>query len=750
LSQQPNTAIVPWRYRPAPAIPESLRATDRQRAFLVGAAAVEPFEAHWGHNADTFSPEVYGDYAATSDLIYAASSIRAKNIGKLNPQLWREGRGGKQIEVTNARPGSAYELLRRVNPFWTFRRLVRLIEWSRCLWGSGYVVLNRGANGRQPPSEMWWVRPDRMRVVPDATNYIGGYIYEHMGMRIPFAADEVLWFPMDNPIDEFSGLSPLASARLSVDTSNAAARANRNIFVNGLMAGGLIAPAEKDVQWTVNDVALITEAIGRRAKGDANAHRWVIMGQQLKLQEASFSPEEMQYLEQLRWSVSVVARVYGVPAGILQDREHSTYNNLTSDHLFLWNETLLPEASDIADVFTEFLLPMFPGEADRMTFDSSMIPALQADQAALTAQAQTWWQMGVPLNDLIAEYNPNLPGGYEWGNVGYQNYTLMPPGTPSILLPKVDDPIDETALETSEPARAALALIRQLRDGANRGIGYGSTEHELRWRRATRVMDRGERAFLRELRRLFTRQQESVLARLRRKRGVVNYLTDRVLVSPYLIGSEEYDQWLANELKRDADDVLASPFDIAQWDQTFVQSMLPILEEIVADAGGETLADLGIVGDFDLTNPAIRQWLEDAAFTFAHEVNSTTIEALRTILQDGIDAGMSIPELADAIKAEFGDISASRAETIARTETAEAVNQGGLEAARQSGVVSGKVWLAGLDNRTRESHIEAHGQEVGLEEDFAVGDATGPCPGSMGRPEEDINCRCTMTWILKD
>ena len=41
-------------------------------------------------------------------------------------------------------------------------------------------------------------------------------VYEANGKRIHFSPDEVIWIPRPNPIDEFSGLAPLASARLGL------------------------------------------------------------------------------------------------------------------------------------------------------------------------------------------------------------------------------------------------------------------------------------------------------------------------------------------------------------------------------------------------------------------------------------------------------------------------------------------------------------------------------------------------------
>ena len=64
----------------------------------------------------------------------------------------------------------------------------------------------------------------------------------------------------------------------------------------------------------------------------------------------------------------------------------------------------------------------------------------------------------------------------------------------------------------------------------------------------------------------------------------------------------------------------------------------------------------------------------------------------------------------------------SSSETIARTEVIGALNGGSLEGWRQSGVVVGKSWLAALDDLVRDTHRAAHGQVVGIDDNFSVGD----------------------------
>lgn len=98
-----------------------------------------------------------------------------------------------------------------------------------------------------------------------------------------------------------------------------------------------------------------------------------------------------------------------------------------------------------------------------------------------------------------------------------------------------------------------------------------------------------------------------------------------------------------------------------------------------------------------------------------------------------------------------------RGENIARTEALTAFNSARSEAFMQA-VEAGnlrpenvrKVWSATGDGRTRESHAELEGAEVGLEEAFMS--STGaqllfPGDTSLGAGAEDVvNCRCMVTY----
>lgn len=92
----------------------------------------------------------------------------------------------------------------------------------------------------------------------------------------------------------------------------------------------------------------------------------------------------------------------------------------------------------------------------------------------------------------------------------------------------------------------------------------------------------------------------------------------------------------------------------------------------------------------------------------------------------------------------------NRAKVIARTETNRAWNAGVLAAAQYYEPPTGrgwtKTWDADRDGHERPAHRRADGQTRSLTDTFQVGGEDLRFPGDpAGRPENVINCRCSMT-----
>ena len=120
---------------------------------------------------------------------------------------------------------------------------------------------------------------------------------------------------------------------------------------------------------------------------------------------------------------------------------------------------------------------------------------------------------------------------------------------------------------------------------------------------------------------------------------------------------------------------------------------------------------------------------------------------LQSALTQGILQGESITKIAKRFQNVSG-MDERAAIRNARTAMTGAQNGGRLDAmerANENGVEVKKGWMATLDNRTRDSHVELDGEEREIDEEFSNGVMF---PGDPeGEPAEVYNCRCRMIHV---
>lgn len=690
---------------------ERIRAT--ARAFILGPSAVDGWSAAQGLPGDEYKPAEYGAYIATSNGVYACASLRADLLASLPMRLYK-GQGDKRAEVTT---GPVRELMDRVNPHWTRGRLISMTELTLCLWGEAFWFAERGESGRLPPRELWWAKPDRVRVVPDPVDYVRGFFYQPVngGAEVFYRPSEVIWLRYPNPVDEWHGLSPLAAARLSADTASAAMHSNRNLFSHGIQLSGMLLPP-KGTTLTPEQCADLEKGLARRFSGAGNAHRWAVFPYEYQVETPTLSPKDAEFLGALKWSLEDICRAYKVPLDLIGGQR--SYENVNAAQKAMWTQCILPEARFIASEVTEQLLPMFPGSGvDSAEFDASDVDVLQEGHGEQWTRAKEQIATGAITVNEWREAEGLAP--VAWGNVWWAPISVGPVRDDSEPEPMTPVAPVAPAAESTEPQNEEPT--GEQAEGEPRGVRmlpFGEAEHQRLCQRWERRSSPWLKAWGRLCADLFKRQKDSIIGRLK---------------AP----------------KRELGDVADEPFNMAEWVKRFRREGRPLLAEMLLAFGAAALEDLALTMAFDVYEPAVVRFLEQRAQRFAVEVNQTTWDALKASLAEGIEAGDSMDTMAERVEAVMAERIRSSAETIALTEVNGAQNGGTVLAWRQSGVVEGKEWVAALDARTRDDHVDAHGQVVGLDEDFEVGGVRGPSPGQMGDPSQDVNCRCVMIAKVK-
>lgn len=156
--------------------------------------------------------------------------------------------------------------------------------------------------------------------------------------------------------------------------------------------------------------------------------------------------------------------------------------------------------------------------------------------------------------------------------------------------------------------------------------------------------------------------------------------------------------------------------------------------------------ELPLDDEFNIYNPEAVAFINNYSYWFSNSTNNTTklrlsvaYQRFKEKLTQGIERGQSLKELTGEVMRIFRD--PERAMTIAATEVSRAYHAGQLIAAKKSGVVSGKQWLASSD--ACELCLKLNGKIVPLDEPFAV-IGSGPYARVMFPPGHP---RCFCTWI---
>ena len=322
-----------------------------------------------------WTPTSYGEYYPRSAMVYSAIKIRQDAIVRVPLRvLSRAPRGTSAVPVGPDHP--VQRLLDSPNRFWTGGDLWRATETYLGLWGSAYWGLERDDRGRVV--EIWPLRSDRVRVVPDPESYVKGFVYVGRGQRlVPYVAEDVVWIRYFNPLDEYSGLSPIAPLRLSVDMGMDALRASRNNLSNESAPGLFIETSDAP---TESEVAEFYQRWESRFRGVDNVRRPVLLGGGMKAANLGFSPKDMEYLQTLRWSLEDVSRVYGVPKAMLGDMERITFSNFATARRVFWQDVMVPQMTFLRESLEQMLLPNFGDPALSLRFDTSEVEALKESE----------------------------------------------------------------------------------------------------------------------------------------------------------------------------------------------------------------------------------------------------------------------------------------------------------------------------------------------------------------------------------
>ena len=641
---------------------------------------------------------VYGDYFAKSVPVYAAITIRADNVVRAPLIIYRNLADGSREPVEAEHP--LQELLTKVNSFWARGDLWRATSIYLDLWGSCFWLLKK-TGPESAPTEIWPLRPDRVSIIPDPNKYIAGYEYRHNRIAQALRPDEVIWFRRFNPLDEYAGLSPIAPARLSIDMGIEALRHNKKVFENGMLWGNVGLTMDNGVMpWSQDQIDEFYDRLKKRFASTENSWKPPILSN-LKPMQMGFSQRDMEFVASLQWAMGDVIRTFGVPEPMLNLKDVTFANADAAERIF-WRQTMTGLLMFLQEEINEMLVPQFGDDSLSCEFDLSVIGALQEDRDKLEARQREDVKLDIMTINEVREERGMDP--VPWGDEP----------RPQPAFGQVSEPLAEefaAAPRLHELNGRNWRLFR--RDWSDHALDAIGTLH-------LRALSRSQKQFLVMQRALFSEQRAELIKRLQLQHAL-------------------------SELRRK--DLADAFFSIDQWVLKWKRRGGPLYSLILAQSAESQVTAFRLPIGFNPATEGVKNWLADRVDFWAQKVNQETAKLLSEEIEDAIANGEGIKQIQTRVERVFNFSDTIRSEMTARTETQAAVNRGSLEAYKQSGVVEAKMWLATLDDRVREHHLDAHRQVVPLEAKFEVGGEMVDGPGD-GSAANVINCRCALVPVL--
>jgi HK97 family phage portal protein len=325
----------------------------------------------------------------TSDLVYSCIELRANSAGEPPLCVYRTG----QDEKLDEHP--ALDLLNKPNPF-----IGRSAFWANLLMhmdigGNAYIEKVRSGSGKLV--ELWLLRPDRMKVIPDRQTFIRGYAYQ-VGAETTFLPSEnVIHFKYRHPLDDYYGLPPLAAAAGRVDVDTWSRQFTQAFFKNAGVPAGLLNVMRA---MTSQDREYVRRSFRETHGGIDGWHSIMVLdGSQatytpmgLPLGSSGTAMPELNTINETR-----ILAAFGVPASLIPTMVGSQSNRGQtadeSEREKFWELTMVPLFRDLDSQLTLGLVDDFP-DIVRLEHDLGKVKALQEDQDKLAERYTKIWEKG--------------------------------------------------------------------------------------------------------------------------------------------------------------------------------------------------------------------------------------------------------------------------------------------------------------------------------------------------------------------
>lgn len=271
----------------------------------------------WYAPASAISGTVEGDNALKISVVYACVSLLSDAVGSLPLKVYRKTKDGKQ-EVPDH---PVANIIASPNETQTTFEFIQLLMTSLLLYGNVYH--------EKKADQLLFLHPEKIKVeIADSGRLVLIYTDKDGAQRK--ITQNKLFRVHGMGVDGVTGLNPIAYQRETLEAGKDSQQYGKACFTNGVYPSGIL-KVPQNVTMTQEAADVLEKKFAAKHAGAANHKKPIVLREGIEFTQMSLSPVDMQYIENKKFNVGDIARIFRVPPHLIGDLDRATFNNI--EHL---------------------------------------------------------------------------------------------------------------------------------------------------------------------------------------------------------------------------------------------------------------------------------------------------------------------------------------------------------------------------------------------------------------------------------
>lgn len=281
------------------------------------------------------STETYFTTYKTSDLVNSCVNYIAETGALTKFKIGQKDKDGKIQPIKDKKVRALFDTA--PNQFYTWQEMTEVMIQSYLLTGNAYINIEMLQN-----YELWNLESHRMQIVPDAKNYLEGYLYND---KIAFDPREVMHIRRANANNQYYGTSAVMECLKDPLLLESYGITDLKSFYENSSVGSGVLTSEFPLS---PEQIISVKAQFKENYGTGKRHSMMLLPNKMTYQNVKLSPKDSMLLDSLKISDDRVLRVFRLNKVVLGGTEIAFSNKPDEIARLVFNTAIRPITEKIA------------------------------------------------------------------------------------------------------------------------------------------------------------------------------------------------------------------------------------------------------------------------------------------------------------------------------------------------------------------------------------------------------------------